>query len=197
VAGKSETEAGNSGCEPGIEASIDLLERVFAQRHALAFGAQAISNVVAQLPTVQNVTSGSTTLDHFDFQALYKALPKIYRSQAVWYMNDDTSADLMKSLEANARDMIERPDQLWGCSIAVCNSLPAFSAGTKNVVLFANPEYLLQRRVTNGTYVKRYKEAAGLIEYGLCAYESFMRADFQPILFDSAFPPVAVMNAHA
>jgi HK97 family phage major capsid protein len=180
-----------------FEAAIDLLERVFAQRHALKFGADAVANVVAALPSVvQRVTTASSTLvDHFDFQALYKALPKIYRSQAVWYVSDDIRADLMTSLEANARPMIERPDSFWGKHIAICNSLPSFSAGQKNIAIFAAPDYLIQRRVTNGTYVRRYKEASGLVEYGLTAYESFMRADFQPMLFDSAFPPVAVLDA--
>jgi HK97 family phage major capsid protein len=177
--------------------AVQLLEASMLQRIALAYGSDAVTNIVTSLPsTIQNVdTTVNTGVDHEDFLNLYKQLPKIYRKNAVFLLNDDTRAALTLSLEANARSLIGSVDEFLQRRLVVCNSLPTFGAGTKNLAIFVNPDYLVSRRVVNGTYVRRYMQTSIGVDAGIAQYETFSRLDFQPSgLFASAFPPVAVLN---
>ena len=184
-----------------FEPTVRLLEKVINQRHALAFGAYAVGNIVSALPTVQNVTSNASTLVIQDFTNTLAALPHAYRKNAIWLMNDTTKMFLISMLETNARALIEGLDMFLGKRIAVCNTLnvggASANAGNAAVVVAVDPSFLLQRRVPKHCFVRRYIESASGIEFGQSQVQGFCAADFLPISFDSAFPPVAVLNQHS
>jgi HK97 family phage major capsid protein len=185
-----------------FEPTVRLLEKVINQRHALAFGAYAVANIVNALPTVQNVTSAASTLVLSDFTAVIAALPHAYRKNGVILMNDATKMFLIgQLLETNNRPAIEGLKSFLGLPIAVCDTLAVGgvvgNAGNDAVVLVADPTYLLQRRVPKHTYVRRYVQSAVGIEFGMANVEGWMAADFQPLNFDSELPPIAVLNQHS
>jgi HK97 family phage major capsid protein len=181
--------------QDSFEPTVDWLEAMFAQRHAIGFGGYAVAQIQAALPSVQNVTSNTSTLDHFDFQHTYKALPPVYRKGAIWLMHDDTRAALTDSLEANARPMIEGPLVFMGKRIVICNSLNAEAPNASAVAVLVNPNYLLCRRVKAGTFVRKYVERYA--DFGEVGLQSWMAADFATALMDSAFPPCSVLNQHS
>jgi HK97 family phage major capsid protein len=182
--------------------TVQLLEKVIAQRHALAFGAQAVTNILNSLSgTVQKVTSNASTLVLGDFINVVAALPHIYRKNCILLMNDATAMFLVGILEANSRPLIEGLNMFLGKRIAICNSLnvggTSASAGNAAVVLAVDPSYLLQRRVPKQTIVRRYVQSAAGVEYGLCQVNGFFAGDFQILNAGSAFPPVSYLSQHA
>jgi hypothetical protein len=105
----------------------------------------------------------------------------------------------MAAYEAETRPHIGATmEEVLRRKIFICPSMPSFSAGTQAVAIMYDKNYLIQRRVKSGTFVRKYKEAVGAIEFGLTCVEGFSRAEVQPLNFgDPYFPPVAVLNAHA
>ncbi|HET8923623.1 MAG TPA: phage major capsid protein [Candidatus Acidoferrum sp.] len=190
----------------------DILEKVFQQRHKLAYGADCMTGsgvgAVGGVPTVPQglltaipasaqQTSASSTLAITDLENLYNALPKVYRPNAKFYMTDNTRLLVHKLFESSTRSGWGfNGELLFNSKVVVCRSMTDWSAGVSNAIVYASPDYLMQRRVKNGSYVRRYTQLANYSEYGLYGYEGFMRADFRPVLFDAFQPPVASLNAH-
>ena len=176
-----------------------ILERVFAQRHALAMGYYAIqgngsgqpNGLVPNLPAGTVVTSSTSTLALTDFEAVYAELPQVYRKSAKWYMSDNVRNVVTKLLETAGRPMIGPAESLLGKPIVICESMASAGAGTAAIAVLANPNYLLQRRAA-GSEIKIYRERYA--EYGAVGLRSFARFDAQPMLFASAFPPVASLS---
>lgn len=188
--------------EDSFEGVAKILEKVFAQRFALATGYYSIQGngngqpqgLIPALPASTVVTSASSTLAIADFEAVYRQLPNVYRKNSRWYMSDATRDVVTKLLEASGRPMIGPAESLLGKKIAICESMASPTAGTAAVAVLANPDYLLARRVmgsTIQTYGQRY------VEYGQVGLQAFLRFDFQPMLFASVFPPAASLNVHA
>lgn len=182
-----------------FENAAAILEASMFQRVYLTYGSDAIATIVSALPsTVNNVTSASSTLAIADFLNTYKKLAPIYRDGAIWAMNDNTRAILTALLETNSRSLIEGVQMFLGKPISINNSLPDVSAGQANAVLFLNPEYVVSRRVKDGTRIRKYIQTSNGIEYGVAQYELRARLDFQASgLFSSAIPPVSILNVHS
>ncbi len=190
-----------------------ILQGVFAQRTALAFGGESISGsgvaavggtatvpkgLVTAIASGSKQTSASSTLALTDLENLYHGLSKVYRSGAKFYMSSNTQKLVTKLFDTANRAMWGADaESLFGHDIVVCNSMNDWTAGSDSSIVFTHPNYLLQRRVKNGSYVRRYTQLPNYVEAGLFGYESFVRADFQPILYDSVFPPVAALSAHS
>ena len=155
--------------------------------------------MLAGLPSVQNVTSASNaSVQIGDVVALYKALPNVYRKNAVMIMHDSLRDQLTTYFEAAARSLVGGVEEVLRKRIVVSPNMPAFGAGVQSAIVFADKGYLIQRRVKNGNIVRKYSEAVAAIEQGLTCVEGFMRADYQPLnLADAHFPPCAVLNVHA
>jgi len=199
--------------QDSFEPWANILQGVFAQRTALTYGGECLTGsgvaavggtatvpkgLVTAIQSGSKITSGTSTLNIDDVIALYNKLPKAYRAGAKFYCSDNTKLLLTQIFEANARTMWDADaEKMLGKDIVVCNSMNDWAAGSDSAIVFANANYLLQRRVKNGSYVRRYTQLPTFIESGLFGYESFVRADFQPILFDSHFPPVAALSAHS
>lgn len=199
--------------QDSFEPWVKMLETVFAQRHALGYGAECITGAgtaasggsstvpFGLVPAIQSgskITSASSTLALSDLEDLYHKLGKVYRADAKFYCSDNTAKLITKLLEtANRNAYKDDVSVLLDHEIVTCNSMNDWTAGAADAVVFTNPTYLLQRRVKNGSYVKRYTQLPNYVEAGLFGYEGFMRADFRPCLFDSKFPPVASLSAHA
>lgn len=185
-----------------FEPTIQLLEQVIAQRHALAFGTYAVNSITSNLPSsIQKITSNASTLVIEDFINTAAALPRCYRKNAIWLMNDVSVMFLMSLLETSSRPLIEGLDKFLGRPIATCDTLnvggTSGNAGHSAVAILADPKYLLQRRVPSSTYVRKYVQSASGIEYGQSQIQGFAALDFAPINFDSAFPPVAYLSQHS
>jgi len=202
--------------QDSFEPWVKLLESVFAQRTALGFGAECITGAgtlaVGGTPTIplglvtaiqsgSKQTSASSTLALSDLENLYHGLSKVYRAGAKFYMSDNTKKLVTKLFDTANRAMWDADaESMFGHDIVTCNSMTDWAAGADSAIVFANPNFLLQRRVKNGSYVRRYTQTPNYVEAGLFGYESFVRADFQPILFDAAASfaaPVAALSAHA
>jgi hypothetical protein len=161
--------------------TIAIAERVFAQRHALGIGADAVANFLSNIGTAQNVTTATNaTVGRFDVQAMYTALPSVYRKSAVIICNDSVRSLITASYEAAARSMIGPVSEVLRKKIFVRPSMPTFSAGQAAFAIIYDRNYLIQRRVKSGTFVRKYKEAVGAIEFGLTCVEGFSRCEVQP-----------------
>lgn len=189
-----------------------MLQKVFAQRLALGFGADCISGsgvaasggvstvpqgLLTAIPASAQTTSASSTLAITDLENLYNALPKVFRPNAKFYMTDNTRLQVHKLFESTTRSGWGFDGELlFARKVVVCHSMSDFAPGVQNAIVFADPSYLMQRRVKNGSYVRRYTQTPNYVEAGLFGYECFTRADFRPVLFDAYQPPVAALNAH-
>ncbi|HUE57098.1 MAG TPA: phage major capsid protein [Candidatus Udaeobacter sp.] len=194
-------------------AMLSLLEEVFNRRHALAFGADMISGsgveaiggtsgvplgLTTNLPASTNITSVNTVSGNFidDLISLYKTLPRQYRRGAKFYMSSGTLLDVARQLESATRSKGDANgfDTLFGREIVTCDSMQDAAAGVQNAIVFAHPDYILQRRVKNGALIRRFTESQGAIEAGLVGFQGFFRADARPMLLDSVQAPYASLN---
>lgn len=178
-------------------ANVQMVEAIFAQRTALAVGADAAANILSNIGAAYNVTSNSSSaLAVADLISLYYALPHIYRRNAVIACSDSVAKQITLAYEAAARTLVGPIEEVLRRTIKTCPSFPTFAAGNVGAVIYAK-DRLIQRRVKNGTFVRRYKEAGG-VEYGLTVVEGFSRVEVQPLNFNDAnFPPCAVLNIHS
>jgi HK97 family phage major capsid protein len=188
-----------------------LLPQIFRQRHQLALGGAFINGsgtgeplglaTVAATLTGSNVTgSASSTIAGVtlkEFEAMYRAMPRQYRREAVFYMCSDMWLQVLELLEASGRPNVEGDNQrLFRLPIAVCDSMATPSNGNLAAVL-ACPRFLLQRRVRqNGIGVERAMETPNYIEQDLCLVKSYVRADLMPLLYTSAAAPYVSFYLH-
>jgi HK97 family phage major capsid protein len=204
-----------------------ILERVFAMRHARGVGAAMATGtgvnspaglITAALAAGASVTvasgssqntggseTGATSVGTTDIGKLYAALNPIYRPGAVFAMNDSVLQYLAQLVDKNGRPVID-----FGIGPARDNQgptiwshpvaiCPSFPAlgNTHNTVVFYNPNYFLQRRVPSSMYVRRFWEAPGLVENGLVAFESWLRVDSALVAPNPNFVPAAVLQNHS
>jgi HK97 family phage major capsid protein len=178
----------------------------------------AITANAATIPTVtaSNPVSSAGYINNYpyslflsDLQRLWKSLPKQYRdgfqgrNDAKFYMSSGTAFVVMQALSSNVKGASADYfgyNKLFGHDIVICDTMADASDQTSpavavpNAIVFANSKYLLARHVKNASYIRRFTQSANAIEAGLTGFESFFRADFRPILFESTQPPVAVLN---
>jgi HK97 family phage major capsid protein len=175
-----------------------LAEACFAQRFALGYGARCVNYILSNLPTAQNVTTNANnSIQLTDVLSLWSALPQVYRRDAVIICSDTVRAQITAAFEAAARTMVGPVLEVLRTPIAVSPSMPAFAAGQVGAVMVSQSR-LIHRRTNGGNIIRKYKEAAGLIEQGLSAVEHFGRADFAVVgLNDPYFPSASVLNVHA
>ena len=85
---------------------------------------------------------------------------------------------------------------LLGKRVAICPSTPNMAAAANSIV-FANPDYIVQRRVPSSTYVRRFAQAQNLYEYGLVGFEMWSRFDSNLVSGDPNFVPAAILQQHS
>jgi HK97 family phage major capsid protein len=175
--------------------TIALAEALFAQRFALGYGAYCVTNLLGNLSSAQNVTTnGSGSIQLPDVEALYAALPSVYRRDAVIICSDTVRNAITEAFEAAARTLVGPVLEVLRTPIVVSPSMPALAAGQVGAVMVSKSR-LIHRRVTGGNIIRRYTQAAGLVEQGLTAVEHFGRADFGVVgLNDPYFPTASVLN---
>lgn len=183
----------------GIENAASLVEAVIARRHSIGLGRAMISGagltggLTLNLPAGTKITSASSTLALTDWTSLYSTLPVWYRQGAVWYMHDNTRLALYNLLQTSGRTAVELPTQFMGLPIAICNDMNATAAGAANIVVLANPRYLMKRKA--GSYIQMLTQRYA--DSGSIGFLGIMRADFATALYGSASAPVASMSQHA
>jgi HK97 family phage major capsid protein len=152
--------------------------------------------------------TGANSIGSVDLGKLYAALDPAYRDQtAAFYMNDGTLQYIRQLTDKQGRPLIELGRDgltgttgtvayLLGKRVAICPSMPSM-ASAANSVVFANPDYIVQRRVPSATFVRRFAEAVNLVEAGLCGFEMWSRFDSNLVSGDSNFAPAAVLQQHS
>jgi HK97 family phage major capsid protein len=173
---------------------------------AIAAGAKVIVASGSSTNTGGSET-GATSIGTVDLGKLYAALDPAYRdATATFFMNDNTLQYLRQLLDKQGRPLIElgrdgltgtdTVPYLLGKRVAICPSMPSM-ASAANSVVFANPDYIVQRRVPSATFVRRFAEAVNLVEAGLCGFEMWSRFDSNLVSGDSNFVPAAILQQHS
>jgi HK97 family phage major capsid protein len=204
-----------------------VLERVFAMRHARGVGkalvsgsgvgaptglitavvASGVSPVIAagSGPNTGGSETGATSIGTPDINALYHKLDPAYRPGAVWYMNDATLEYLDGLLDKMGRPIVKFREGLDGdgfCPYIYNRPVaicPSMPAmgSGQNSVLFGNPLYFVQRRVPSSMYLRRFWENDKLVQFGLVGFESWLRADSGLVAPDANFAPYQLIQQHS
>jgi HK97 family phage major capsid protein len=156
-----------------------------------------------------SANTGSNSIGSTDINTAYHALDRVYRSHAVWYMNDSTVQALEGQLDKYGRPLVQweglkpawvtdaDPDNacpyLYRLPVAICNSMPSIGP-TQTTVILAAPHYFVQRRVPSSCYLRRYQEKPGFIENGIIGFEAWMRIDSGFASGSSNVPAVAIQQ---
>jgi HK97 family phage major capsid protein len=154
-----------------------------------------------------SAAQGSNSIGTNDLQKLFYSLNAEYRdSTASFYMADSTLSALSQLLDKQGRPIISFEHGLTGdggcCPyllgrrVAICRSMPSIGAAANSVV-FANPDYIIQRRVPSSVFLRRYQQAANLVEAGLIGFEMWCRFDSNLVSSDSNFVPAAILQNHS
>ncbi|HXX20513.1 MAG TPA: phage major capsid protein [Candidatus Acidoferrum sp.] len=174
---------------------------------AIAAGAKVIVASGSATNTGGSET-GTTTIGTIDLGRLYAALDPAYRdATATFYMNDNTLQYLRQLLDKQGRPLIElgrdgltgaqsATPYLLGKRVAICPSMPLM-ASTANSIVFANPDYIIQRRVPSSIFLRRYCEAQQLVEAGLVGFEEWCRFDSNLVSGNASYVPAAVLQQHS
>jgi len=205
----------------------NILERVFACRHARGVGAALITGSGVSAPTgiitaslaagatpvvaagsstnTGGAETGATSIGTADIGRLYAKLDPAYRPGARWYMNDATLQYLAQLLDKNGRPIVD-----FGIGPVRSGDGPSIwghsvaicpsmpaMGAGKNSVLFGNPLYFIQRRVPSSMYLRMYQEKPGLVENGLVGFESWLRADSNLVAPNANFVPYQLIQQHS
>ncbi|MFZ0978394.1 MAG: phage major capsid protein [Candidatus Acidiferrales bacterium] len=203
-----------------------LLEEALALRHARGIGAALVTGsgvnapeglitgilssggpiVVASGSAAQDGGSetGSNSIGVADLNAAYGKLDRAYRSRAAWAMNDNTVVELQALTDKVGRPLVEYRGLagvgdvpvLLGRPIATCPSFPVVESKNNSVAFYSVAHYL-QRRVPSSAYVQRFAEAANLIEYGLCAFQSYFRVSSAFVAPDANYVGGVLIQNHS
>jgi HK97 family phage major capsid protein len=151
--------------------------------------------------------TGATTIGSVDLGKLYAALDPAYRdTTASFYMNDSTLQYLRQLLDKQGRPLIElgrdgltgqaSTPYLLGKRVCICPAMPSMAAASTSII-FANPLYVIQRRIPGATHIRRFAEAAQLIEAGLVGFEMWARFDSNLVSSNPSFVPAAILQQHS
>ena len=198
-----------------------LLERAFAIRHARGVGQAMINGsgnasptglvtgaveagnvVVAQGAAFNNgeIFTGANSIGSQDIAAVYHALNRAYRRNAVWYMSDDTlTQQIVPLVDKSGRPLTQLQKDVYtlmGKPVAICPSMSDVAPSAYTIVL-ADPNYFLQRRIAAGSYLRLYNEAPGTVEAGVRAFASWYRTDSNLAVPNAQYPPCAVLQQHS
>jgi HK97 family phage major capsid protein len=199
----------------------ELLERVFAKRHARGIGAYLITGSGSGQPTglvtatlakggIAVVAAGSSANDGVgtsansvgtqDIASLMGAVNAAYRANGVFYMSDGSMISLMKVLDKYGRPIINfvaGAPMIYGKRVAICPSFASIGSAGNNIMAFGDPDYFIQRRAVGSTEIKRYTQKYGLPEAYQVGYESWMRVDSNLLAPNSSFVPFAILQQHS
>jgi len=150
--------------------------------------------------------TGSTSVGTADIGRLYAALDPAYRPGAAFYMNDSTLQYLAQLTDKSGRPVVSFSETftdlsasrpfIMGRPCAICPSMPSMASGY-NSVAFANPKYIIQRRVPSSMFCRRYTRAVGLVTFGLIGFEMWMRVDSNLVAPNPSYLPAQVLQNHS
>jgi HK97 family phage major capsid protein len=154
-----------------------------------------------------SANTGSNSIGTNDLQKLFYSLNAEYRdSTAAFYMADSTLSALSQILDKQGRPIISFEHGLTGDGgyvpyllgrrVAICRSMPAIGSGANSIV-FASPDYFVQRRVPSSVFLRRYEQAVNLVESGLIGFEMWCRFDSNLVSGDSNYVPAAILQQHS
>lgn len=206
---------------------MDLMEAVFAGRHARGIGkylvtgsgtgqptgifTAAVANgapvVVAGGDSVNsgNADSGSNSVGTPDLSAAFGKLNWMYRRNSVWLMNDQTLISLLGLLDKQGRPTvrtyIDESDGTEHYRIfgrPVCISPSASNAtSAANPILLYDPRYFFVRSVPSMTFVRKFQENVNLVLQGEVGFQSFARYDCNLAPIVAAQPHCCIIQCHS
>jgi HK97 family phage major capsid protein len=174
---------------------------------ALSSGANV---TVAVGSSVNDGTSntGSNSIGTDDLINTMKGLDPAYWPGSLWCMHPATLLSLWSQRDKSGRPLVDgsilSPDGgpvgmapfIMGKRVVVSPSMPKIGNGANSVILY-HPNYFCVRTVPSSMYVRVFREAANLIDFGLIAYEAFYRVDSQLSVPNRNFAPVSVLANHS
>lgn len=154
-----------------------------------------------------SLNTGSNSIGTNDFVNCMKGLDAAYWSGAKWMMNpatllaiwgqlDKQGHPLMNDLMSPGGRGVDRAPYILGHPVVLCPSMPTINRSANSVVLY-HPDYFIVRKVPSSMYVRRFNNAAGLIEKDLVGFEAFYRTDSNLSLPNASFAPVSVIQHHS
>lgn len=159
---------------------------------------------------ISSTTSGATstgataaTLD--DCLSLMSSIDPAYLAspKCFWGMNFTTLMGLIKQKDSTGRYIWHpRTDDngrllLWEKPIVLMPSLPNATASAQGTVVLGDFSRCIRRVVKNSMTLLRYQNAPGLAEYGLFAYQAFLRTSFGVLASASSESPIKYLTQAA
>jgi HK97 family phage major capsid protein len=154
-----------------------------------------------------SANTGSNSIGTNDFVNCMKGLDPAYWSGAKWMMNPATLLAIWSQLDKSGRPLmndllspggmgVDRAPYILGHPVVICPSMPVINRSANSVVLF-HPDYFIVRKVPSSMYVRRFDNAAGLIEKDLVGFEAFYRTDSNLSAPNASFAPVSIIQHHS
>jgi HK97 family phage major capsid protein len=128
----------------------------------------------------------------------YLASPKCF-----WAMNNATLIGLLGQKDSTGR-YIWRPraDEngrllVWEKPVVIMPSLPSAAPSAVGTVLIGDFSKCIRRIVRNSMTMLKYTNAPGLVEYGLLAYQTFLKTSFGVLSSTSSESPIKYLTQAA
>jgi HK97 family phage major capsid protein len=178
----------------------DLIASAVALRFSRGIGASNVTTMLSAATSgATSAAAGAVTGD--DLYALmdsvdpaYLASPKCY-----WTMSFATLISILKLKDSSNRYLFHpRTDAdgnvlLLEKPVAICPSMPAIAASATSVAL-GDFSRLFVRVVKNSLKLQKYSQAPNLAEYGLFAFESFVRSNAGLLVVSGADSPIKYLT---
>jgi HK97 family phage major capsid protein len=181
----------------------DVVAENISRRFVRGIGASNVTTLLGA--ATSGATSGSATSVGIDdlyslmesVDPAYLASPKCY-----WLMNFSTLISILRLKDSSGRYQIKpRTDAngnvlLLEKPVALCPTMPNVAASANSVALGDMGRFFV-RTVKNTLKIMRYQETPGLVEYGLYAYEGFVRSNSGLLVPSGADSPIKYLTQAA
>jgi HK97 family phage major capsid protein len=160
---------------------------------------------------ISSITSGATsgaptvvTID--DTLALLRSINPAWlaSSKAFFGMNYSTLVTLLSEKSSLSGNYQWKPRTdangrmlLHNIPVVLMPSLPSATATAQGTVVVGDFSRCLRRVIKNSMTILRYSDAPGLAEYGIFAYEGFLRTSFGVLASSSSDSPIKFLTQHA
>jgi len=181
-----------------------IIAPAVATRFQRGISAANVTTLISS--TTSGATSASATAVTLDdcLQLMSSVSPAyLASSKCFWGMNYTTLIGLLQQKDTTGR-YIWRPraDEngrllLWEKPIVLMPSLPSAAASAVGTVCIGDFSRCIRRVVKNSLTMLRYQNSVGLIEYGLLAYQCFLRTSFGVLASASSDSPIKYLTQHS
>jgi HK97 family phage major capsid protein len=180
-----------------------LIADAIASRFSRGIGASNVSTLLSAATSGATSASGAAVLVDDLLNLMGSVNPSYLASpKCFWLMNFATLISILKLKDSSGRYQIHPRTDANGNTlilekpVAICPSMPSIAVNAKAVALGDMSRFFV-RTVKNTLKLMKYSEAAGLAEYGLFAFEGFMRSNSGLMVPSGADSPVKYLTQAA